>query len=292
MTDRIKATELRLLDEIFQMEGGYVLDFSNRTYSEFFEDELNINIDLPNWEAEGTSKAKRLRYFLRRSSNSERVRVLLALWEYREASIRRASTEDPLPNHREDFGKLLVRLGGSDLNLGAKPKHKKEADPAFDPAKGDQLLKQLMEVAALEPHPRGYAFEKFLKDLFDANGLSGRASFKLVGEQIDGSFELQGETYLLEAKWTNPQTGSADLRSFNSKVEDKATWSRGIFISNSGFSDDGIKSFGKGKSIVCMDGFDLSEILMRRIPFSDVVRRKVRRCAETGQSFVRVRDLY
>jgi hypothetical protein len=291
MTDKIKATELRLLDGIFQMEGGYVLEFSNRTFSEFFEDELNINIDHPRWEAEGTSKAKRLRYFLRHSSNIERTRVLIALWEYREASIRRASKQDPLPNHREDFGKMLIRFGGPDLKLGEKAESKKE-EPAFDAGKGDALLQQLMEVGKLEPHPRGFAFEKFLKNLFDANDLLGRASFRVVGEQIDGSFELQGETYLLEAKWTNTQIGSADLRSFNSKVEDKATWSRGIFISDSGFSEVGIESFGRAKSIVCMDGLDLSEMLMRRIPFSDVVRRKVRRCAETGRSFVRVRDLY
>jgi uncharacterized protein YjbI with pentapeptide repeats len=28
-----------------------------------------------------------------------------------------------------------------------------------------------------------------------------RGSFRLIGEQIDGSFHLEGETYLLEAKW-------------------------------------------------------------------------------------------
>ena len=66
------------------------------------------------------------------------------------------------------------------------------------------LKAQLLEVSQLEPQPRGYALERYLKALFDANGLAGRASFRLVGEQIDGSFELAGETYLLEAKWTSP----------------------------------------------------------------------------------------
>ena len=143
----------------------------------------------------------------------------------------------------------------------------------------------------LDPQPRGYAFEKFLKELFDANGMAGRASFRLVGEQIDGSFEIMGETYLLEAKWTNQQVGAADLRSFNAKVEDKASWSRGLFVSNSGFSEDGLVAFGKGKSLVCMDGLDLSDMLQQRLSFNEVLSKKVRRAAETGRPFVRVREL-
>jgi len=154
------------------------------------------------------------------------------------------------------------------------------------------LLDELIALSSLAPQPRGYAFEKYLKKLFDASGLKGRASFRLVGEQIDGSFELDGETYLLEAKWTNEQIGSADLRSFNAKVEDKSAWSRGIFVSNSGFSEDGLIAFGKGKSIVCMDGLDMSEMLMDDRSFADVVSKKVRRAAETGKPFIRVRDLY
>ena len=65
-----------------------------------------------------------------------------------------------------------------------------------------------------------------LKALFDASGLGARAAFRLIGEQIDGSFQLSGETYLLEAKWTDLRMGAADLRSFNAKLEDKAAWTR------------------------------------------------------------------
>lgn len=121
--------------------------------------------------------------------------------------------------------------------------------------------------------------------------MSGRASFRLIGEQIDGSFELDGETYLLEAKWTNLPVNAADLRSFNAKVQDKAAWSRGLFVSNSGFTEDGLHAFGRGKSVVCMDGLDLSEMLMRKIGFMSVLSKKIRRAAETGKPFVRLRDL-
>ena len=96
----------------------------------------------------------------------------------------------------------------------------------------------------------------------------------------------------MEAKWTALPIGAADLRSFNGKVEDKAAWSRGLFVSNSGFTEDGLAAFGRGKRVVCMDGLDLSEMLERQLRFSDVLMRKVRRAAETGSPFVRVRELY
>jgi hypothetical protein len=287
---KLKSMDIKLIDDLFEMGGGYVLDFSNQTFSEFFSDELGVNIYDSRFEINGTSKAKRLRCYLRQTSLDEVVKTILALWEYREASRRRSGTEEPLPEAKIEFLQLIERLGGKPPEEikphVAQPDHLKLSD---DIAK--DLHDKLIKVSMLDPQPRGYAFEKFLKELFDANGMAGRASFRLVGEQIDGSFEIMGETYLLEAKWTNQQVGAADLRSFNAKVEDKASWSRGLFVSNSGFSEDGLVAFGKGKSLVCMDGLDLSDMLQQRLSFNEVLSKKVRRAAETGRPFVRVREL-
>lgn len=122
--------------------------------------------------------------------------------------------------------------------------------------------------------------------------MEGRPSFRLVGEQIDGSFQLSDEIYLLEAKWQNNPVDASDLRSFNAKVEDKASWSRGLFVSYSGFSEDGLVAYGKGKSVICMDGFDLSEMLQNRLSIKEVLSKKARHAAETGQPFVQLRDLF
>jgi hypothetical protein len=40
----LKRSEMRFIDEVFGRGSGYVLDFSNRTFAEFFEDEFSINI--------------------------------------------------------------------------------------------------------------------------------------------------------------------------------------------------------------------------------------------------------
>lgn len=287
----IRPVEMSFIDDLFEMGGGYVLEFTNQTFAEFFADELNVHIDDPKYQAGGTSKAKRLRFFLKNCEPRLRIRTLLALWEYREAYRRRNRIAETIPDAQDAFYSMIERLGGK------RPASKKQATPAeapagFDSARAQALIQSLLELNQLDPHPRGYAFERFLKELFDANGLTARASFRLVGEQIDGSFELSSETYLLEAKWTAPAIGVADLRSFEGKVADKAAWSRGLFVSESGFTADGLRAFGRGKRVVCMDGLDLYEMLQRGLPFSDVMARKVRRAAESGEPFIRVRDLY
>ena len=289
----MRAIDVCLTDDLFDMGGGYVLDFSDRTFAEFFHAELGVNIDIPRYRAEGTSKAKRLRYFLKVSDPQIRGRALRALWEYREAVRRLERREDKVPDAGKVFRELVARIEGRPLSPKTPPRKKAPVPtPTADKATLDKLRGSLIELSELAPQPRGFAFERFLKQLFDAYHPGARASFRLVGEQIDGSFELSGETYLLEAKWQAAPVGVGALRAFNAKVEDKAAWSRGLFVSTSGFSEDGLVAYGKAKHIVCMDGLDLHELLDRAISFSEVVAKKVRRAAESGEPFVRVRDLF
>lgn len=289
-TYSLKRLDFDLLDYILDMGGGYVLDFSNQTYSEFFNEELDIDIDHSRYCDIGTSKGKRLRSCLKQSKTEDVLRVLTALWEYRETKRKRAGVKEEKQELVDEFFELLVKLGNKAPQKNVK-KPEVQHEESLEDEVAKELLQCLMDLSDLEPHPRGYAFETFLKKLFDVNGMSGRASFRNTGEQIDGSFELDGETYLLEAKWTNLPVNAADLRSFNAKVQDKASWSRGLFVSDSGFTDEGLIAFGSGNSLICMDGLDLSEMLMKNMGFKSVISKKVRRAAETGRPFVRLRDL-
>jgi hypothetical protein len=84
----------------------------------------------------------------------------------------------------------------------------------------------------------------------------------------------------------------ADLHTFHGKLEQKAAWTRGLFVSYAGFTPDGLEAFGRGKKLVCMDGLDLLEALSREISLQEVIARKIRDAAERGVVFVRVRDLF
>lgn len=58
----IKLSDKKLLEEAFGMNGGYVLDFSDKSFAEFFS-ALGIDITDEQYLKNGTSKANRLRAF-------------------------------------------------------------------------------------------------------------------------------------------------------------------------------------------------------------------------------------
>ena len=285
----IRSVDMMLVDELFDMGSGYVLDFSDRTFAQFFAQELNVDIDDPTYSEQGHSKAKRLRCFLNKVDLPTTVRTLNAFWEYREAKRQLRDRQEWVKNAEGQLLSLVARLQGAPDKKGSGNQSPKEA---FDRPKLLAVKNRLLELSNMEAQARGYAFESWLKDLFNVYGLEAREPFRIRGEQIDGSFLLQGETYLVEAKWQSAPTGGNDLHAFHGKLEQKAAWARGLFVSNSGFTEDGLMSFGRAKRVVCMDGLDLFETLDRELPLSNVLERKVRRAAETGQPFSRVRELF
>lgn len=265
-----------------------MLDFSDTDFAEFFTSELQVDIDDPNFSTKGGSKGKRLRYFLQNCDDTTAVRVLAALWEHRCEYLDRSGAEDPVANADLRYQGLIDRLSGE---VSPKPMGPATA-PVVDRQKIANIKSELLRVSSLSAQARGFAFEGFLKGLFDAFGLAAQEPFRLRGEQIDGSFQLGGDTYLLEAKWHGKPIGVADLHTFHGKIEQKAAWTRGLFVSVNGFSEDGLVAFGRGKRVICMEGLDLYDMLDREIPLDRVLERKVRRAAETGMPFLRVRDLF
>lgn len=149
------------------------------------------------------------------------------------------------------------------------------------------LLNKFLDFESLEAHKRGYIFEEFLKELFDAYGLKPRSSFRLVGEQIDGSLELDNNTYLIEAKWHKQLIGNKELLALYGKVDGKASWSRGLYISYAGFTADGLEAFSRGRAtnIITMTGQDIYFILEGGISLVDCIKKKARWAAETGEIY-------
>lgn len=285
----VRSLDMNVIDELFEMGNGYVLDFSDRTMLSFFAEELNVDIDDPIYREQGTSKAKRLRCYLNKVDLATSINTLQTLWDHREARRKGSQREELVDNAEGRFLSLLNRMQGKSDHAASRGEPPKQA---FDRPKIILLKQKLIELSALEPQPRGYAFEAWLTEAFNMFGLQAREPFRLRGEQIDGSLQLQGETYLIEAKWHSAQTPAADLHAFHGKVEQKAAWARGLFISNSGFTPDGLIAFGKAKRVICMDGLDLFDTLDRELPLDQVIACKARRAAETGQPFERVRDIF
>lgn len=181
--------------------------------------------------------------------------------------------------------KFLASFGGAPASSSAR-------SSTLSDSAAQALVDHLITLTQLDPQERGLRFEHFLSDLFAAHELAPRGAFRLVGEQIDGSFRLHAETYLLEAKWQGPKIGFADLMAFSGKVAGKAAWARGLFVSNSGFTQEGLEAFGRGRqtNLICMNGLDLYEVLSQRVSLVQVLE-KARRAAETNRAYVPVREL-
>lgn len=89
----LKFPEKALFEKLFD-RGGYVLDFSNRSFEEFFRD-FNINIYGGRFSKYGDSKMKRLRAFWDIEPNEKVGEVLYSLLQYAE-SIEEISEADKL----------------------------------------------------------------------------------------------------------------------------------------------------------------------------------------------------
>lgn len=139
----------------------------------------------------------------------------------------------------------------------------------------------------------GRMLESLLNRLFDVFGLEPHGSIHVVGEQIDGSFILDGETYLLEAKWTRDPIGEDQLLVFRGKIEGKSNFTRGLFISVAGYTPGSQSALVRGKApnFAMADGSHLYRVLNGDWDLPDLLRRLIRLLGETGYPYVPVADL-
>lgn len=147
-------------------------------------------------------------------------------------------------------------------------------------------------VISKDHHRRGFELEKVLYNIFELFDLDPRASFRNIGEQIDGAFSLEGTDYLFEAKWQSYAVNASDLDAFSGKISRKLDNTLGLFLSINGFSEDAVKIYSLGRStILLMDGMDLLAVLENRIDIVSLIVRKRRHAAQTGNIYLKVEKI-
>lgn len=85
---KFNGSERKILETLFGMSQGYVLDFSNRTMEEFFQEHFGIEIYSPKYDRENlsASKANRLRAIWEDEDDLTVGKTIFALIEYMEVS--------------------------------------------------------------------------------------------------------------------------------------------------------------------------------------------------------------
>jgi len=137
----------------------------------------------------------------------------------------------------------------------------------------EEFKQKFFEIAVNDNHQsRGHQFEKFLNEIFIFFDLDPKSSFKITGEQIDGSFTFDNTDYLLEAKWQKKLTNAQELYGFGGKIQGKFKNTCGLYISLDGYSTDCTKTENPSvKAIILIDGTDLMQVLDGRIKLTDII---------------------
>lgn len=122
----LKRSELRAIEEAvsYPRGFGYVLDFSDRTMEEFFEDEFGVDIYAEENQINGSSKRNCLTTFLQRVDEPTALRVLRALWDRREGLLESADpsarTVREAKSKSKPLEKVIERLQADPAPLSAQ----------------------------------------------------------------------------------------------------------------------------------------------------------------------------
>lgn len=192
---------------------------------------------------------------------------LKQLQEIRDHKIKQErQRQDELERKRKDISVNIVELKDTFINLfSGKNKDGKE----------------------INSQRRGYLFEEFLRKLFLNAGIEVTEPFKIMGEQIDGSFKYDGEHYIFEAKWHDSWSASNSLYQFAAKVQGKMH-GRGVFISINGFSPGSVQALTTGKAIqtILVDGGDLVPITEGMYTLKEMLDNKIKAAQTMGRIYV------
>jgi len=141
------------------------------------------------------------------------------------------------------------------------------------------------------PQQRGRDLETLLNTLFQLYDLLPRKAFRMLGEQIDGSFSFDTDDYTLEAKWLASVASTADLTKFDGNIKRKGANALGLFFSLNGFSKEAVQVHNQHVSFIGMDGGDLLAVLEQKIRLDDLLAAKKRHVNETGNFFYPVSSI-
>lgn len=101
-------------------------------------------------------------------------------------------------------------------------------------------------------------------------------------EQIDGSFRLDTDDYIIEAEWRAQAVGRDQADIFAAKVRSKGKNAMGLFVSIGGFAGTFFDRFAQSTPFITMDGHDMFLVLDDRIRLDDALRAKRRHANDTG----------
>ncbi|MBI4297783.1 MAG: hypothetical protein HY676_04560 [Chloroflexi bacterium] len=273
--------------QLIQFLSTQLVQLSHRELRTFFRDcgvPANIIARYPVSQKKGLawvygpSKRAVVDGVLRDLVNTGNTRCVVAMHKWLNESSRVATNLDVLVREKVTESK-------------GQPGKASDKDKAVETAaQFAQLNDSFRSIIAESDHQkRGYRFQDFLQELWSAFGLKMGAPFNTRGEQIDGSFWLGSNIFLVEATWTDKPVSTAPLYEFRGKVEGKFHIASGFFISVNGYSTGAVEALKEGKEqkIILLDGQDIVLVLEGRHSLEELLLDRVSLASKTGEIYCR-----
>ena len=232
---KLNTNEKQILEKVFRMGGGYVLNFTDRTMEEFFNDDLGVSIYDGKYNYASGSKANRMRGFWQTTDDRLVGKSIIKLTEYIENQILLDNLE------RGDFPQNLVNEAEKIGNrlLGSHIHHN-------DFEEADEFLKQDYKQISIDSLGLSESITKVLQQRFDeikaCLSKAPLAAIFLCGSTLEG--------ILLGIATNNPQKFNAAKASpkigENGQVKKFQEWTLSDLINvarETGFIREDVKKF-------------------------------------------------
>lgn len=106
----IGPSDMQIVERVLNMQSGYVLDFSDRTFNEFIVHELGVDATADRYSVDGGSKARRLRRILHSAPAGQQAKLLRALLRHRDSPAREGRSEQLEAKWRRSYEQIISNL--------------------------------------------------------------------------------------------------------------------------------------------------------------------------------------
>jgi hypothetical protein len=141
---------------------------------------------------------------------------------------------------------------------------------------------------------RGYGLQDLLNGVLDAYDIPVERSFtrNAGGEQIDGGFVLGSWRFIVECRWRKQLDSIRDIDGLAGQVDRSGKASFGLYLSINGWSKHVEPLFkqASNKSVLLMDGYDLSSVLAEEIDLRAFLEAKINHHSFRAEPFLSVRQ--
>jgi hypothetical protein len=286
----LTSTDKLKLEKLLEMGGGYVLDFSNRTFEQFVLENTGKDIYSKGYDVNGTSKANRLRTFWEINNNAivgKLLEELLNRWK-----LNKLYKDEFITLIEQSLYDECILIAQRLISNEIAKKHSNQSQTIeINKKKQLQLLLSMFDDLSTsnDPQKRGYLLQNLLNQLFLIYEIPVAKSFQrnAGGEQLDGAFSFHGWYYLVECKWTKKRTEPKELDSLLGKVNRGGRQSMGLFLSIEGWSENVVPLLKQNpdKCIILMDGYDLRCVLADAVDLEVLLTKKIENLNENSEPF-------